>query len=103
MEIASILMTVAASLTALGVVLVAIKKVAAFVRREVHVVDEIIGVPDKDGLPGHPGISARLMAIEYELKPNGGKSLKDQIGRLEEWTVAHSLVHRDLNHKQRSN
>ena len=103
MEIASILMTVAASLTALGVVLLAIKKIAAFVRRAVHVVDEIIGVPDRDGLPGHPGLSARLMAIEYELKPNGGHSLKDQIGRLEEWTVAHSLVHRELNQKQRYN
>lgn len=103
MDLASYLMTIAASITAIGVLIVATKKVAAFVRSVVHLVDEVVGVPESDLLPGHPGISARLSAIEYELKPNGGRSMKDQINRLEEWTAAHSMVHHDLNTKKRVN
>jgi len=103
MDLASVLMTVAACITALGVILVAIKRVARFVRSIIHLVDEVVGVPESDLLPGRPGIATRLSAIEYELKPNGGRSMKDQINRLEEWTTGHSLVHHDLNQKRRVN
>lgn len=96
MDIASIIISTAAVLGALGVIMIAIKKAATFVRRVVHVVDVIVGTPGDDGLPGSPGIAVRLQAIEYELKPNSGKSMKDQINRLEEWTAAHSMIHKDL-------
>lgn len=96
MDLASIAISTAGVLGAIGVILIALKKVGQFVRRMVHVVDIIVGTPGDDGLPGTPGIATRLQAIEYELKPNSGKSMKDQVSRLEEWTVAHSLIHKDL-------
>ncbi len=102
MDYVSILMTVAASLTALGIILMAVKKTALFTRRVVHLIDVVVGSPGVDGLPDTPGISARLSAIEAELRPNGGGSLKDQINRLETWTTGHSIVHADLNPRARS-
>lgn len=96
-DLPSLLVGLAAAITALGVILVAAKKVGSFIRRFVHVFDVIVGREASDGIPALPGISARLAAIEYELKPNGGASLKDQVNRLELWTTGHSLVHAELN------
>jgi hypothetical protein len=101
MGITTILFTVAGSITALGVIIAALKKSARLIRRIVHLTDELIGNPASDGLPGSPGISSRLAAIEYELKPNSGKSLRDKIDRLETWTIGHSLIHADLAEQRR--
>lgn len=50
----------------------AIRKVGAFM-------DAWAGEPARDGLPARPGVTDRLTAIEHELKPNGGDSLRDAV------------------------
>lgn len=93
------LLSTSAVLVALGVIIAAVRKTALFLRRTVHVVDIIVGKEGIGGEPGTLGLSARLAAIEYELKPNGGNSLADKINRLEVWTTGHSLVHAELNER----
>jgi hypothetical protein len=68
----------------------------------VHLIDEVIGKEGISGQPSSLGISARLSAIESQLRPNGGSSLADKIDRLEGWTVSHSLAHADENQRYRS-
>lgn len=99
----STLTAVSGAILALTVIAVFVKKIAKFTRRLVHTVDDLIGMPAKDGEPEKPGISHRLSLIEKELKPNGGKSLKDQIDRLEVWSSTHSLVHNDIQLGLRTN
>jgi HAMP domain-containing protein len=41
------------------------------------------GEPARPGVPGRAGIMERVAAIEGELKPNGGGSLRDSVNRLE--------------------
>lgn len=95
----SVLLSTSGVLVAVGIVWAAIRKSARGVRRMVHLVDEVIGKEGVGGQPGTLGLSARLAAIEYELKPNGGNSLADKINRLEVWTTGHSLVHAELNER----
>lgn len=52
------------------------------------------GEPARHGRPAVPGVMERLVILEemarevrYEVKPNSGASLKDQITRIEEKTV----------------
>ena len=45
--------------------------------------DDWRGTPSRDGVPGHPGVMARLACIEKELRPNGGESLRDAVNRIE--------------------
>lgn len=46
------------------------------------------GEPARPGRDAVPGVPARLKAIEKELKPNGGSSMRDAIGRVEQRLAA---------------
>lgn len=46
------------------------------------------GEPARDGVPGRPGVMARLAHIEAELRPNGGASMRDEIRRIHHVTGA---------------
>lgn len=96
---ASVLISIAAGVTAAGVILVALKKTANFIRRVVHLMDAFLGTPGGNGLEPTPGMLERVANIEAELKPNGGSSLRDSVNRLEAWTTAHSLVHADMDQR----
>lgn len=48
------------------------------VYRMLHRVDQALGV-DKEGRT----LSERMSRVEYQLWPNAGQSLKDQVGRVE--------------------
>ena len=80
-----------------------------------HFFDDWFGEPDRPGAPGRPGIPARLSKVEvavsevseknddlcrkfsemeqkvdaivYELHPNGGRSLRDTVNRIEARTI----------------
>lgn len=70
-------------ITAAGLV---IKRVAPGVRRIVHLTDDLIGEPDRPGVPGRPGVMERLHQLDErtaELHPNGGGSIKDQVTRID--------------------
>lgn len=99
MHINDLLLPTAAIITALTVIVVAVRKVGGFFRRMVHLFDEILGKESHDGLPASPGLSARIAAIEAEFKPNSGSSLRDQVDRLERWTIYHSANHDEHNKK----
>lgn len=74
-------------------------RIARPVRRVVVRVDQFIddwqGIPTRPGVLGRPGVMARLDAIErtvgtvaYEVRPNGGGSLRDAINRVDQRTAA---------------
>jgi hypothetical protein len=53
--------------------------------------DDWNGLPSRPGVPGHAGVMARLgsiedrlAAVEHELHPNSGKSLRDAVDRIAE-------------------
>lgn len=54
-----------------------------FLKRMSNVVDDWAGEPERPGVPGRPGVMTRLAAIEAELHPNHGTSLRDALTRCE--------------------
>ena len=85
-----ILATVAATVTAITIIFVAIKKTTAVVKRFIHFLDDYFGEEERPGFPGRPGMQERLRVMEedmktiaYEMKPNSGTSIKDAINRIE--------------------
>ena len=59
-------------------------------RQTAHFLDDWRGEPERDGLAAKPGVMARLGSLEElvarvaaETTPNGGKSLRDVVGRIE--------------------
>jgi hypothetical protein len=67
------------------------------VRRIVDRMDDLAddwsGVPERPGVPGRLGVMARLrmieerlMAVEHELQPNSGRSLRDAVDRVDRRT-----------------
>lgn len=78
-------------------VIAAIRKIWPSLRRLNHFVDDWFGEDSRDGVEGRPGVMRRLAsldergvttdrrlnAIEHELKPNSGKSLRDAVDRIE--------------------
>lgn len=45
--------------------------------------DDWAGTEARPGVPERPGVMARLGAIEHQLKPNSGESLRDAVNRIE--------------------
>lgn len=72
-EVVQIIGMIAALITSVGVILLAVKKIYGFARR----IEKAIG-EDKHGR----SISERLGAVEHQVFPNGGGSLSDQITEL---------------------
>ncbi|WP_160051301.1 hypothetical protein [Nocardiopsis sp. FR26] len=86
---------VAALITGITVITVGARKAAVnlvrFVRRTVHLVDDLVGEPERPGVEGRPGVMERLAQIEdrlsdveHEVKHNNGTSLKDSAKRTED-------------------
>lgn len=55
--------------------------------------DDWQGTPDRPGVPGRPGVMTRLdameqqlAAVQHELHPNSGSSLRDAVDRVDERT-----------------
>lgn len=59
------------------------------VRKLNHFVDDVVGEPDRPGVPGRPGLMVRVAHIEHEVKTNHGSSLKDAVKRIEEVQTEH--------------
>jgi hypothetical protein len=84
------LLAVAAIVVALGVIIGAIVKVY----RIAHRIDAALGV-DANGRT----VAERLTRVEHQLWPNGGSSLPDKIGRVEDAQIAQTAeirIIRDL-------
>ena len=69
-----------------GIVVVVglIKKVWPLLRKMGDFLDDVAGEPARPGVPARAGLMERVQRIEYELFPNSGKSMRDQIDRMEE-------------------
>lgn len=67
-----------------------------FFRRIVTFLDDWSGTPPRDGVPGRPGVMARLAAVETttadilaETRPNGGGSLRDAVNAVRQDVAEH--------------
>jgi hypothetical protein len=82
-----VLVWVGSAVGAVTVVLTAwrvvIKPIAGAVRRVVHFLDDWFGEPARPGQEARPGIPDRIAAIEHQLRPNGGKTLRDRVDVIE--------------------
>jgi len=85
------LMTIAATITAIGVIGVGLYKATKLVKRFIHFLDDYFGEEPRPGFDGRPGLQERLKFMEdeiacisFEMRPNHGTSIKDAVGRIEE-------------------
>ena len=90
MESTNFLIMLAATVTAIGVIAVGIRKATIVVKRFIHFLDDYFGEEERPGFQGRPGMQERMRIIEqelkcvsYEMRPNSGTSIKDAIGRIE--------------------
>lgn len=69
-----------------GIVMVwgLIKKVWPLLKKLGDFLDDVAGEPERPGVPARAGLMERVQRIEHELFPNSGKSMRDQIDRIEE-------------------
>ncbi|MFD4659351.1 hypothetical protein ACFWP2_27400 [Kitasatospora sp. NPDC058444] len=79
---------------ALGLLWRATRGARRLAQRVEDVVDDWTGVPDRPGVPGRPGVMTRLdkiehriAAVEHELHPNSGSSLRDAVDRVDQRTA----------------
>lgn len=57
------------------------------IRRVGHLLDDLMGEPERHGAPPRPGLMERMNILEArtkELIPNSGSSIKDTINRVDE-------------------
>lgn len=85
-----ILVTIAATATAVTVIMVFVSKAMKLVKQFIHFLDDYFGEEERPGFAGRPGMQERLKRMEddmksivYEMKPNSGSSIKDAINRIE--------------------
>ncbi|HEU5475703.1 MAG TPA: hypothetical protein VFV67_34110 [Actinophytocola sp.] len=77
----------AAIVTALGVLWRSVgRPVLRTAKKASNFIDDVVGEPARPGVPARPGlmdrvqaVEKRLTAIEHELHPNSGTSLRDQV------------------------
>ncbi|MEU3563507.1 hypothetical protein [Kitasatospora sp. NPDC006786] len=77
----------AAWAAALGAIAAVLGLIWRAVRR-IHTVldawsDDWQGTEARPGVPARPGVMVRIAAIEHELHPNSGSSLRDAVDRVE--------------------
>lgn len=84
-------MMLAATVTAIGVIGVAIHKATKLVKRFIHFLDDYFGEEERPGFEGRPGLQERLKFMEeeiacisFEMRPNHGTSIKDAVSRIEQ-------------------
>jgi hypothetical protein len=82
--------TVAALAGGMGVMWRATRSLRRLLGRLDEFADDWQGVSSRPGVPGHEGvmarlgsIEARLTAVEHELRPNSGGSMRDAIDRVD--------------------
>jgi hypothetical protein len=90
MESTNFLIMLAATVTAIGVIGVGIRKATLLVKRFIHFLDDYFGEEARPGFEGRAGMQERMRIIEqelkcvsYEMRPNSGTSIKDAIARIE--------------------
>lgn len=66
----------------LAVLVWVVVKVWAPVRKFMHLVDDLVGEPERAGVPARPGLMERVQSIEHEVTTNHGSSLKDAVKEL---------------------
>ena len=102
--IVEIIIMVAAAITATTVIILGVNKLLKFNKKIIHFFDDFLGEEERPGSPARPGFSQRMGklencmervndrlntidykidAIEKELQPNSGTSLRDAIIRIE--------------------
>ncbi|NJP33676.1 hypothetical protein HCJ94_17230 [Micromonospora sp. HSS6-12] len=95
------LLTIAGAVVAIGGATVLLGKAGRWLWRRSrqlgHLLDDVLGEPERNGQPARPSLMARVAGIEdrvaviekrsavieHEVKPNGGNSLKDQVTRID--------------------
>lgn len=63
-------------------------------RQAGHLLDDLLGEPAHGDQPARPSAMARLGAIEAELRPNHGGSLRDAVDRVGQGLADHLAEHR---------
>lgn len=84
-------MMLAAAVTAITVIGVAVRKASILVKKFIHFLDDYFGEEARPGFEGRPGMQERLKFMEeeiacisFEMRPNHGTSIKDAINRIEQ-------------------
>lgn len=83
------IVAVAGVLVALGGIGAAIRWLVVQLRKIGHLADDLLGEPARPGHEARPGLMDRVKTLETrtaELKPNGGGSIKDAVGRIDQRT-----------------
>lgn len=98
-----LIVTVAATITALTVLLAAGRKTFLFLHRVGHFLDDWQGEPERPGVPRRPGVmeqlgdhSQRLKVVEdrsAQLTPNGGNHLLDKVNEIDRKLTEHVDMH----------
>lgn len=81
-----------------------VAKLIKFLKKLGDTVDDLVGEPARKGVQARPGVMERLEAIEAQLHPNGGGSIRDAVNRtesavrrVEDGLAAHLEAHREGN------
>lgn len=83
----STIITAAAAVTAVLILVGAAVAATRFVRRVVHFLDDWQGEEERAGIPRRPGVIERLAIVEArtaQLTPNGGDHVADRLARIEQ-------------------
>jgi hypothetical protein len=90
MESTNFLIMLAAAVTAITCIWIAIRKTMILVKRFIHFLDDYFGEEARPGFDGRPGMQERLKFMEeeiacisFEMRPNHGTSIKDAVERIE--------------------
>lgn len=86
----SLVLPILGAVPSLAVLVVFVRWLSHRLRRVDDFLGDWNGEPDRPGVPGHPGVMARLdgierrvTAVEKQLHPNGGSTLADAVQRIE--------------------